>query len=271
MRSEDRTIEEKVDRLTEQVEGLVRRVAELEGRLPPASAAPVSAVSGAPPAANVPPSAPREAPPATGAGEPDSVSEDLIRWASRASLFPRLATLCFLMVIALILRTITDNGIVNSLLGMALGMGYAAALMVAGWSLYRRGSALAPVFAACGAILMSSIVVETHARFRSLPLVPAYWTLMATGAGMAFVSRQFTVFLPVSVGTLGMCLAGAAIDYPDPFFPYLFMILFTANFLGYYAGTRGSDRKRAWVSTTMLDMRIAPQAANTGASELPRR
>jgi hypothetical protein len=80
-------------------------------------------------------------------------------------------------------------------------------------------------------------VVETHARVQSLPLVPAYWTLMATGAGMAFISRQFKAFLPVSVGTLGMVLAGAAIDYPDPFFPYLFMILLTANFLGYYAGT----------------------------------
>jgi hypothetical protein len=132
---------------------------------------------------------------------------------------------------------------------MGLGMGYAAALMVAGWYQYRRGSSLAPVFVACGAILMSSIVVETHARFQSLPLVPAYWTLMATGAGMAFVSRRFTAFLPVSVGTLGMCLAGAAIDYPDPFFPYLFMILLTANLLGYYAGTL---KRCGWLRWTVL-------------------
>jgi len=102
---------------------------------------------------------------------------------------------------------------------MGLGMGYAAALMVTGWYQYRRGSSLAPVFIACGAILIRGIVVETHARFKSLPLVPAYWTLMATGAGMAFVSRRFSVFLPVSVGTLGMCLAGAAIDLPASFLP----------------------------------------------------
>jgi hypothetical protein len=173
---------------------------------------------------------------------------------SRASFFPRLATLCFLMVVALILRTITDNGIVNPLLGMGLGMGYSAVLMVAGWYQYRRGSSLAPVFAACGAILMSSIVVETHARFRSLPLVPAYWTLMATGACMAFISRQFKAFLPVSVGTLAMCLAGAAIDYPDPFFPYLFMILLTANFLGYYAGTL---KRCGWLRWTVLFITLA--------------
>jgi hypothetical protein len=240
MRSENLTTEEKVDRLHEHVERLARRVADLEKSLAAATMGRSADAPAARPDTILPPALPTDRgkpPDKPGAGEPDSFSEDMIQWAGRASLFPRLATLCFLMVIALILRTITDNGIVNTLLGMGLGMGYAAALMVAGWYMYRRDSSLAPVFAACGAVLMSSIVVETHARFQSLPLVPAYWTLMATGAGMAFISRQFKAFLPVSVGTLGMCLAGAAIDYPNPFFPYLFMILLTANFLGYYAGT----------------------------------
>ena len=252
MGSQNLTIEEKVDRLYEHIESLSRRVAELEGR--PAASTPrrSASASAVRPETTVPPSLPPrpgKPPDKTSAGEPDSLSDEVIRWASRASLFPRLATLCFLMVIALSLRTITDNGIVNPLLGMGLGMGYAAALMAAGWYQYRRESSLAPVFVACGAILMSTIVVETHARFQSLPLVPAYWTLMATGAAMAFVSRRFTVFLPVSVGTLGMCLAGAAIDYPDPFFPYLFMILLTANLLGYYAGTL---KRCGWLRWTVL-------------------
>ena len=246
MCSETLTIEEQVGRLYEQIESLSRRVADLEGRLNAHSPGTITPTALSP--------RPGKPPGMHAAGEPDSLSEEAIRWASRASLFPRMATLCFLLVIALILRTITDNGIVNPLLGMGLGMGYAAALMLAGWRQYRRGSSLAPVFVACGAILMSSIVVETHARFRSLPLVPAYWTLMATGAGMAFVSRQFKVFLPVSVGTLGMCLAGAAIDYPDPFFPYLFMILLTANLLGYYAGTL---KRCGWLRWTVLLVTLA--------------
>ena len=256
MRSENLTIEEKVDRLYGHIESLSRRVADLEERLAASAQGRSAAASTARPVTSLPPSLPprpgKPDPPA--AGEPDSLSDEVIRWASRASLFPRLATLCFLMVIALTLRTITDNGIVNTLVGMGLGMGYAAALMVAGWHQYRRGSSLAPVFVACGAILMSSIVVETHARFQSLPLVPAYWTLMATGAGMAFVSRRFTAFLPVSVGTLGMCLAGAAIDYPDPFFPYLFMVLLTANLLGYYAGTL---KRCGWLRWTVLLVTLA--------------
>ena len=242
MRNQKLTIEEKVDRLYEHVESLGRRVAELEGRRTASAQARSAAASTKAP----------EGKPA--AGEPDSLSDGVIHWASQASLFPRLATLCFLMVIALILRTITDSGIVNPLLGMGLGMGYAAVLMVAGWYQYRRSSSLAPVFVACGAILMSSIVVETHARFGSLPLVPAYWTLMATGAALAFVSRRFSVFLPVSIGTLGMCLAGAAIDYPDPFFPYLFMVLLTANLLGYYAGTL---RRCGWLRWTVLLVTLA--------------
>ena len=257
MGSQQPTIEEKIDRLYEHIESLNRRIADLEGR----RAIPIrdssAAASAARAGANVPPSLPplqAKPPEKVAAGESDSLSDEVIRWASRASLFPRLATLCFLMVIALTLRTITDNGIVNTLVGMGLGMGYAAALMVAGWYQYRRGSSLAPVFVACGAILMSTIVVETHSRFQSLPLVPAYWTLMATGAGMAFVSRRFTAFLPVSVGTLGMCLAGAAIDYPDPFFPYLFMILLTANLLGYYAGTL---HRCGWLRWTVLLVTLA--------------
>jgi len=257
MGSRHLTVEEKVDRLYEHIESLNRRVAELEGRRATSASGQSAAASAVRPGATIPPSLPPrpgKAPDKSAAGETDSISDDVIRWASRASLFPRLATLCFLMVIALTLRTITDNGIVNTLIGMGLGMGYAAALMAAGWYQYRRGSSLAPVFVACGAILMSSIVVETHARFQSLPLVPAYWTLMATGAGMAFVSRRFTAFLPVSVGTLGMCLAGAAIDYPDPFFPYLFMILLTANFLGYYAGTL---KRCGWLRWTVLLVTLA--------------
>src|SRR3972149_12092755 len=153
MRSQHPTIEEKVDRLHEHTEALGRRVADLEGRLaapPPGRSA---AASTARPGKVTPTTlSPRQGkPPGTpAAGESDSLSDEVIRWASRASLFPRLATLCFLMVVALILRTITDNAIVNPLLGMGLGMGYAAALMVAGWYQYRRGGSPAPGFGGGG-------------------------------------------------------------------------------------------------------------------------
>ena len=90
------------------------------------------------------------------------VSEEVLNWASRNALLPRLATLCFLMVVALILRTITDSGTIDKLIGSGIGMGYAAILMFAGWYKYRENSLLAPIITASGVILMSAIVVETH-------------------------------------------------------------------------------------------------------------
>ncbi len=212
----------KVKELTAQIQALSATVEQLNARLsPPAPQAP----------ANVPATPADE----EEASELAEVTEEILAWAGKAALLPRVSTLCFLLVVALGLRTLTDNNLINTLLGSALGMGYAAILMLVGWYRYGKQSPLAPVFAACGAALMAIIVLETHARFGSLPLVPAYLTLMATGIGMTVISYQYKVFLPISIGTLGMCLAGAAIDYPHPFFPYLAMILWTANMLGFFA------------------------------------
>jgi hypothetical protein len=182
-------------------------------------------------------------------GEPGDVSEEVLNWVGRASLLSRVSTLCFLLVVALVLRTITDSGLVNKLVGSALGMGYAAGLMAVGAYKFSRQSPLAPVFAACGALLMSSVVVETHTHFQSLPLVPAYLTLIATGVGMAYISHRFNAFTPISFGVLGMCLAGAAIDYPRPFFPYLSLVLLSANLIGYLAAQL---KRCSWLRWTVL-------------------
>jgi len=180
---------------------------------------------------------------------PDDVSEELLQWAGKAHLLTRLSTLCFLLVVALGLRTVTDSNLINTLAGSTLGMAYAAALMVAGAWRYAKKSPLAPILTASGTVLMCSVVVETHARFASLPLVPAYLMLIATGGGMAWVSYRNQRFLPISLGTLGMCLAGAAIDYPHPYFPYLALVLFAANILGYFAA---QFKSCSWLRWTVL-------------------
>jgi hypothetical protein len=215
--------------LEEQVEELAARVQRLEFQLEQIAQHTESSRRITPPQAVKITSEDDQVP-----GEED-VSEEMLSWVGQSSLLPRLATLCFLLVIALILRTLTDSDLVSNFIGSALGMSYSAALMIYGWHKYGKGSPLAPIFTACGAILMGAIVVETHAHFQSLSLVPAYLTLMATGIGMALISRQFNTFIPISVGILSMCFAGAAIDYPHPYFPYLSLVLFTSNVLGYFA------------------------------------
>jgi len=245
MSQPDQTLEEREKELADRIQTLERQLERLSVRMgdgegdAAGSAAPATAVTKE-----------KEYPD----GDLSDVSEEVLNWASRTAILPRLATLCFLLVVALILRTVTDSGLVNKLIGSGIGMGYAAALIGYGWYKYSGQSQLAPVFAASGAILMSTIVVETHTHFQSLPLVPAYLTLMATGIAMALISRQFNAFTPISVGILGMCLAGAAIDYPHPFFPYLALLLFTANLLGYFAAQL---KRCSWLRWSVLLITVA--------------
>jgi len=95
---------------------------------------------GAAPAAAAPVPKPRQIVTDYPDEEMPELTEEVLGWASRNAVLPRLATVCFLMVIALVLRTITDSGLVNKLLGSGLGMGYAAALMAFGWFKYGKES-----------------------------------------------------------------------------------------------------------------------------------
>lgn len=217
-------LEARIEELASQVQSLTTRVEELSSRLsltsPPTVTPPASPVKFAAPSSTI---------------APEDASEELAKWMGQSSLLPRISALCFLLVVALVLRTVTDSDLLDDQIGAYLGMTYAGALIIAGWRLYAGKSALAPIFTVCGAVLMYSIVVETHAHFESLPAVPAYFMIMLTGVGTAFISFRHHIPLPILVGTFGMCLAGVAIDYPHPFFPYLAMVLITANILGSYA------------------------------------
>jgi hypothetical protein len=241
MSTEEPAIEKREKELEDRIQMLEKHLQRLTAHISDEGAASAAAAPVSKPVSKLTPDYSAE--------EMPELSEEVLGWASRNAVLPRLATVCFLMVIALVLRTITDSGLVGKLPGSAIGMCYAAALMAFAWFKYVKESPLAPVFAACGAVLMSSIVVETHTHFQSLPLVPAYLTLMATGFGMALMSRRFNAFVPISVGVLGMCFAGAAIDYPHPFFPYLSLVLFTANVLGYVAAQL---KRCSWLRWSVL-------------------
>jgi len=231
MEAEHLSLEDQVRQLFGQVEELTSRVNQLSVRLDSA--------------AFTKPATVKEV---YTAGDGDA-SEELLSWVGKSSLLQRLSTLCFLLVVALILRTITDSGLIDLQIGSLLGMSYAALLMFMGWRRYKQGNPLAPIFTICGAVLMFTIVVETHAHFESLPSVPAYIMLMLTGLGLAALSYFYRVPAPISVGTLGMCLAGAAIDYPHPFFPYLGVVLLTANVLGYFTARA---HKYSWLRWILL-------------------
>jgi hypothetical protein len=244
MSPSDETPETREKELENRIQMLEKHLERLSAHISdePAAAAPAPVAAKSP----TPNPAPRQLPIEEDVPE---LSEEVLGWASRNAVLPRLAAVCFLMVIALVLRTITDSGLVGKLPGSGIGMAYAAGLMIFAWFKYSTESPLAPVFAACGVVLMSSIVVETHTHFQALPLVPAYLTLMVTGFAMALMSRRFNAFVPISVGVLGMCLAGAAMDYPRPYFPYLSLVLLTANILGYFAAQL---KRCSWLRWSVL-------------------
>lgn len=218
MPNRDTPPEYRIEELATQVQELARRIEALEMRLERSPAI-----------------APTESKTELAETGPEEASEKMLDWVGKSSLLQRLATFCFLMVTALILRTLTDNDILSKGVGSLLGMGYAAALMTWGWFLYARRSPLSPVFSGSGAFLLFAIIVETHEHFESLPTVPAYLLLTLAGTAMVSMSLRFKVALPVFVGTLGMCFAGVALDFPNPIFPYLFVLLLVANIMGTFA------------------------------------
>jgi len=225
------SLEARVEQIAAQVDSLTRKVEALSVKMDRSDTRPV--LNGATPRAD---------------DLPDP-SEALLSWVGRSSLLQRLSTICFLLVVALILRTVTENEIINLQLGSLIGMSYSAALIFMGWKRYRKANPLAPIFTVCGTVLMLTIVVEAHTHFDALPSVPAYILLMLTGLSTAVISYVYRVPAPVSIGNLGMCLAGAAIDYPAPFFPYLAILLLTANVLGSLA-TRA--HRYSWLRWILL-------------------
>jgi len=173
----------------------------------------------------------------------------IARWAGTSALLPRVSTVSFLLVAALVLRTLTDSGVVGPQAGAFAGVAYAAALMVAGWVLFSRRSVLAPVFAVCGAILLCSIVVETHTRFASLSTAAAFGALGATCLFMTLLGERSKMALPGVIGVLGAAIAGIALTIPHAEFAPLAALLLGASFLGIFVSRR---LKGDWVGLTLF-------------------
>ncbi|MBD1400038.1 hypothetical protein [Pelovirga terrestris] len=167
--------------------------------------------------------------------ERPKLNEERSLLVSGSSLLKHISAASFLLVIGLGLRTLADGGMFGQLAGTILGLGYAAALIACGSIFYHQKNTMAPLFTVIGALLMFSILLETHTRFSTLPIEAVYLMLAVTGIALAMVSRYYKVALPIIIGTLGMCLTAVAIDYPNPIFPYLGLMLWLSNILGFFA------------------------------------
>jgi hypothetical protein len=218
-------LESRVLQLEGRVEELRRRLEAVEGLR--AAAQPVAEGAGRSRAAPV--AVPAATAAAAAAASP--VPAVAGGW-SGSSLLARVSTICFLLVVALGLRTVADSGAISPAAGAGAGLGYAAALMLTGWVLYGRRSELAPVFAICGAVLLCSIVVETYAHFGSLPGAAAYGALGATAVVMAALGERHRTPVPGTIGVLGALLSGVALSVPHPSFAPLAVLFLVVSAIG---------------------------------------
>ncbi len=167
-----------------------------------------------------------------------SGSGSIWSWVGKSSLLPRVAAVCFILVVALLLRAITDMGMIHKMSGSILGMGYAGSLMAAGWWLLSRRNRVGPVFPVSGALLMFVIVLETHIHFQSISSVTAYVFLLLTLLAVVLTGWKYNQATAVWIGILGTSAVAMAIDFPEPYFPVLLFILLLVNIMSYL----GSDR-----------------------------
>jgi hypothetical protein len=152
-----------------------------------------------------------------------------------AVLMSRGAVISLILLLALVLRTLSDGGTLDMRVGTTLGIGYATLLEGVGWLMYRRKSPFAPIFSISGALLLVAVVLETHAGFGSISTVPAYAFLAVASGGMAVISRQYKVAIPVCVGTMAVLLAAVSLGYPETDYFALSLFLMTVNIIAFTA------------------------------------
>jgi len=154
------------------------------------------------------------------------------------------STVSFLLVIALALRTIVDQGLIQARLGSLLGMGYSGALVAVAFRRYLHPARSPTVYLVCGALLLFSIIWETHRRFGSLSEVGAYLLLGAVLAVGTFLGLRFQANLPLLIAVLGGTGLGMALKFPSPSFPRLAILLLAASGAAFLASRR---RELQWI------------------------
>jgi hypothetical protein len=152
-----------------------------------------------------------------------------------AAIMSRGATVSLILLLALVLRTLTDSGALGLRPGTLLGIGYATALEAIGLFMYRKKHPFAPIFSISGVLLLVAVVLEAHAGFGSISTVPAYAILAVAGSGMAVISWSQRATIPVTVGTMAILLASIPLAFPKPDFIPLAVYLLAVNIMAFSA------------------------------------
>ncbi|HEU4420700.1 MAG TPA: hypothetical protein VFT55_17305, partial [Planctomycetota bacterium] len=155
---------------------------------------------------------------ASAVGSSVAAAEDSGSWLRQSGALRQLATISFVLVIALVLRTLADGGVLDASLGVWLGIGYAGLLMLVGWQRFAADRPGKRVFTLCGALLLCSLVLETHSRFAWLSAPVSHGLLLAGLAVSTVLGLRYRSPIVVELGVFGSATTTLALGFPLPEF-----------------------------------------------------
>ncbi len=221
-----------IARLADEVRRLGRRVEHLERRL---GAEVTEASPGEPPGV-----AGREAPEPPGARFAPGLAASL----------QRAATVCFVLVVALILRTATDAGWLPAGAGTWLGLAYALGVVVAAGLVAGRGRrADAATLLVTGSLLVCAVVLEGTRRLHAFPVSLGYGLLILQILLAGGIAARRGLNVPLGLVLPASLLSAWAVGGGEPVFPGLGATVWFAALVGQVADRRG---EAGWVRAVTL-------------------
>lgn len=215
----EQTIDEVVSRLQHRIEELTEQVRTLSGTVDEL----VARVGGLSRHAADAPANERDGP-----GETLSLPAGVQRFQA-TTLLSTTATVCFLLVVALTLRMVSDTGVINYRVGAILGLVYAFTLFAFAHIRYTRAHRAVPVYSTCGGILVFAIVLENHEQFTGAFTPLSYLVLAVSAFVMILLGLRHSVPTLIGMGTLGASAVAVAAGFPNPVFPLAAVLLLLAN------------------------------------------
>jgi hypothetical protein len=156
-------------------------------------------------------------------------------WLGRSRVLQRAATVCFVLVGALVLRTLHESGVLGEGAGVVLGVVYCAMLVAVGWRQLahdRPGQHVLPV---CGAVLLGAILLEAYGRQQLLAASSASWMLLVMLVAVSAVGLRFASGSIVAFATLSASVSALALGFPELDFPHTAAVLLAASVAAHLA------------------------------------
>jgi len=164
----------------------------------------------------------------------------------RDVLLPRLAAVSFMLVVALILRTVSDSGMIKQLTGSIIGLTYAGGLVGSGLYLYLKKSRLAPVFPACGVLLLYSIIYETHSYFASLSIQNVYAFLVVAETIVLLIALKCRASVLLFLAVISSSIVVMALDFTNTDFTLVSGMFFVNAVAGHLSARYLITNRLRW-------------------------